>query len=67
MFVLNGFSGDEDFQSLFTHGERATALGVAKEWLRKEWHPFLFSKTYDGKFKVLLNYRNASHKQRKAA
>lgn len=67
-FVLRGFNDIEgDLESLFTSNERALALHVAKCWQARGWMPYLLSRTYDGKFQVLFNYRNASHKQRKAA
>ena len=66
-FVLRGFNQEEgELESFFTGNERATALHVAKMWLLKGWMPFLYSRTYNGTFNVLFNYRNAE-KKRKAA
>jgi hypothetical protein len=59
LYTLDGFHQVEgDIQSLFTSGERATALAIAKVWLEHGWNPVLFSKTYDGKFQKLFDYRN---------
>lgn len=67
MYVLNGVlpSAVKDgnyvtpagpIQSLFTEGEKETALAIAASWYTKGWKPYLFSKTYDGNFAVLFNY-----------
>ena len=44
-------------QLLFTNGERETALGIAQVWYEKGYKPYLYSKTYDGQFEHLFNYR----------
>lgn len=65
-FVLRGFNTEEgDLELLFTANERATALHVAKLWQARGWMPFLYSRTYNGIFNVLYNYRN--HKERRLA
>ena len=45
-------------QSFFTENEHDTALAIAKVWYGKGYKPVLFSKTYDGQFETLYNYRN---------
>lgn len=68
MYVLNGvlphaFKSDGvvtpagPIQALFVDSERETALAIAASWYAKGWKPYLFSKTYDGQFETLYNYR----------
>lgn len=68
MFVLNGelstsvrddwdVTPDGPIQSLFVESERETALAIAASWYAKGWKPVLFSKTYDGQFETLYNYK----------
>jgi hypothetical protein len=45
-----------DIQALYT--EREVALDHAKLWYAKGRKPVLFSKTYDGQFEFLYNYKN---------
>jgi len=57
-YILNGQHPIEgDIQANFTDNERETALGVAAAWYAKGWKPYLYSKTYDGQFEHLFNYR----------
>lgn len=69
MFVLNGvlpYSVKDGnhvtamglIQALFVESERDTALAIAREWYAKGWKPYLISKTYDGQFDTLYNYRH---------
>lgn len=46
-------------QQLFTENEYDTALAIAKVWYNKGYKPILFSKTYDGEFETLYDYRDA--------
>jgi hypothetical protein len=68
MFVLNGVlpapvrddghvTPAGPIQSLFVENERETALAIAGEWYAKGWKPLLFSKTYNGQFETMFNYK----------
>jgi len=69
LYVLNGEHPKKGpQQSLFTHDEHDLALHVARLWFKRGWKPYLFSKTYDGVFKVWFDWRKASKvPERKAA
>jgi len=65
ILVLEGFNGIEgDLRNEFTVTEKATAMGIAELWNVKGWKPVLYSKTYDGRFHTIYNYKS---RQRKAA
>lgn len=66
-YTLNGMIRGQDAQLFFSAGERATAMAIAKEWLAKGYRPFLYEAQYDGRFRVLVNFRNAEKKAKKAA
>ena len=52
-----------EYQLCFTDNEREIALEIANLWLAKGWMPFLFSKTYNGKFQTLLDFRQRTKKK----
>lgn len=60
LYVLKGFiRGDDEQVQYFTHNEKDLAIHVAKSWFARGWMPYLFSKTFDGNFKVWFDYRTA--------
>jgi hypothetical protein len=71
LYVLKGFkpngSNRGPQEQLFTHNEKATAVAIAKRWHAKGWKPYLFSKTYDGDFKVWYDHKTAKLPVRKVA
>jgi hypothetical protein len=70
LYVLQGYiKGKGDQEQLFLHSEKDLALHVAKAWYARGWKPYLFSKTYDGNFKVWFDFRTVKvpAKLRKAA
>lgn len=66
-YILKGIAPKGPQEQNFTHGEKATALAIAKEWNAKGWKPRLISKTYRGDFKVWYDYRTVKAPARRKA
>jgi hypothetical protein len=54
-------------EALFTENERQTALAICRSIFDKGQRPRLISKTHDGEFKTLFDYRNVQKKRKPKA
>jgi hypothetical protein len=63
LYVLIGKTPKGYAEQLFSDGERATALAIAKKWDEKGWKPKLTSQTYDGNFRTVYNWKTRAVKK----